>query len=114
LRNDIDPDVFKEFHEKLTNVLATIENLQMTEELGKLSDAERRQAITGAQRNIRKSLEVLYVIFACAVTAKRADRLEDRMRAIGVTSQFRSKHKIFRGRPSSRSSGCRRSSFSLA
>jgi hypothetical protein len=95
LRNDIDLDVFKEFHEKLTSVSATIENLQMRlEELGRLSGTERRQAIAGAQRNIRKCLDVLYVIFACAVTAKGADQLEDRLRAIGFTSSFRSTQDI--------------------
>lgn len=95
LRNDIDLDVFKEFHEKLTSVLVTIEDVQTRlEELGRLGGAERRQAIAGAQRDIRKSLDVLYVIFACAITGTGADRLEDRLRAIGFTSQFRSKQDI--------------------
>lgn len=97
LRKDIGLDVFRQYRAQLAEVQSTIESVQARlglEELGRLGGRDRRKTINIAQRDIRKRLDFLYVIFAAAITAKGADRLEDRFRAIGFTSQFYSKQQI--------------------
>lgn len=97
LRKEIGLDVFRQYRGALADVQSTIESVHVRlgqEELGKLTEADRRRTIRSAHRDIRKRLDFLYVIFASAISAKGSERLEDQMRAIGFTSQFHSKKEI--------------------
>jgi hypothetical protein len=82
-------EVFKQFRSKVADVLVGLEALHARQtELDKLGPADRRKAILSGQRDLIKSLEFLYVIFACALTVKGMDRLTERLRTIGFTTAF--------------------------
>jgi hypothetical protein len=97
LRKEIGLDVFRQYRDELADVQSTIESVHVRlgeEELGRLTEADRRRTIRNTRRDIRKRLDFLYVVFASAISAKGSDRLEGQMRAIGFTSQFHSKQEI--------------------
>lgn len=89
MRSEIELAVFKQFRSKVADVLVGLEALHARQtELDKLGPADRRKAILSGQRDLIKSLEFLYVIFACALTVKGMDRLTERLRTIGFTTAF--------------------------
>jgi hypothetical protein len=56
--------------------------------LAGLNANDRMKAIAGLQRDLSRSLERLFAIFACAVAGRDMDRVSERVQAVGFSSPF--------------------------
>jgi hypothetical protein len=82
-------DVFRRYRSEIQNIGANFQALYAR--LADLPGADTndpRRALPGIQRDMIKNVEMLYVIFACAITAKEGGRMIDRLRAIGFTGHY--------------------------
>lgn len=91
--NDLIPninlDIFRQYRSEIQNVSTNLLAIYARSSDLPEPDKERRAAVLGVQRDLIKNLEWLYVIFACAVTAAKANgRVTDRLRAIGFVSPY--------------------------
>ena len=89
MMKDLSLEVFRQYRNEIENVEVSIQAVYTRlSELNGLNPAERRRSILLAQRELVKSLEFLYVIFACAITGRGMDRISIRLRALGFRSNF--------------------------
>jgi hypothetical protein len=87
LANNLNLEVFKQYRPEIQNVGVNLQAIHARlSQLEAENAGERRKMIAGAQHDLIKNLEFLYVIFACAVTAKGVGHDAERLRAIGFTS----------------------------
>jgi hypothetical protein len=84
-------DVFGQYREEIQNVGVNLQAIH-----ARLSEpgASGPTEIRKAQGDLIKILEKLYVIFACAITAKGNDRMSDRLRTVGFTSAYPPREEI--------------------
>jgi hypothetical protein len=81
--------VFQQYRTEIQNVGINLQAVDARlSELPEAETPERKRGILSIQRDLIKNLELLYVIFACAVTAKVTGRVYDRLRAISFVSPF--------------------------
>jgi hypothetical protein len=85
-------EIFRQYRNELQNVSTNLLAIYARSSDLPESDKERHAAVLGIQRDLIKTLEWLYVIFACAVTvvsgANTNGRFVDRLRAIGFVSPY--------------------------
>lgn len=89
LPQTVNLEVFKEYREEVQNVGVNLQAINARfSELPTTGSADRKRAISAIQRDLIRSLEALYAIFAAAATTKGGNHLADRLRAIGFTSVY--------------------------
>jgi Protein of unknown function (DUF2384) len=89
LVHNLSLDVFRQYREKIEDTEVSIQSVYARiSDSSNVGVAERRKAIAPAQKELVKTLEFLYVIFACAITGKGMDRISERLRVLGFTSSF--------------------------
>jgi hypothetical protein len=86
---DLRVDLFRQYRDRIQDVEVGVQAVcSRLFELNGLSPSERRRSILSAQKELSKSLEFLYVIFACAIAGKGMDRISRRLSALGFRSNF--------------------------
>jgi hypothetical protein len=89
LPNTVNLEVFKQYREEIRDVGVNLQAINARlSDLATATPAERRHAVAAIQRDLVRSLEALYVIFAAATTTKGGNQLADRLRAIGFKSAY--------------------------
>ena len=82
-------DLFRQYRDQIQNVEVSVQAIcSRLSDLNGLSPTERRRSILLVQKELIKSLEFLYVIFACAITGKGMDRISRRLSTLGFKSNF--------------------------
>jgi len=76
-------DVFKQYREQLQNVFVSLQAIhgRITVQTSAISN-DQKEPVQDIERDLIKNIEFLHIIFACAITAKGADRVNERLRAL--------------------------------
>ncbi len=86
---DLSMEVFRQYRDQIQNVEMSIQAVCLRlSELNRGNGPERKKSIQVAHRELIKSVEFLYVIFACAITSKGMDRIFKRLYRLGFRSTF--------------------------
>lgn len=86
---DLSMEVFRQYRDQIENVEMSVQAVCLRlSELNRSNGPERKKSIQAAHRELIKSVEFLYVIFACAITSKGMDRVSKRLYGLGFRSTF--------------------------
>ena len=86
---DLSVEVFRQYRDQIQQVELSIQAVySRLSELNGPNTSERRKSIQIAHKELIKSLEFLYVVFACAITGKGMDRISKRLSTLGFRSTF--------------------------
>ena len=76
-------DVFRRYRQQLQNVFVSLQAIH-----GRLAiqastaSSDQKEPMQDIERDLIKNIEFLYILFACAITAKGPDRVNERLRAL--------------------------------
>jgi hypothetical protein len=95
LREGLNIDVFRTYRSDIQRVLTMLQAAHgRIVEQNAAPDDDHSEAVQDIQRDLNRSLEFIYTLFACAITAKGTDALADRLSAFGIIKPYPPKPQI--------------------
>ena len=89
LHQGLSLEVFRHYRSQLENVFVNLQAAHgIISEKSAAEPDQRRRSLQNIERDLIKNLEFLYVLFACAITTKGTERVNDQLHALGFISDY--------------------------